>query len=353
MDKDAILQINDLFVEFPIGDSTVRAVNGVTLTLKKGETLGIVGESGCGKSVMMSSILRLVESPPAVMRGEILYQDVNIFGLLKKDLYKIRGKEITMIFQEPMTSLNPVIKIGKQVAETIMLHEGVGKDKAYDRVEELLKQVEMPNARRRMDDYPHQLSGGMRQRVMIAMALACKPQILLADEPTTALDATIQAQILSLLSKLHAEYEMSVMMVTHDLGVIAETADRVAVFYAGRIMEQAPTVSLFDHTLHPYTEGLFGCIPHINATPSRLYMIEGNVPDATNLPSGCPFQPRCQYAMKRCEKEAPQLEEVIDGHFAACHRAQERYRGRPITKHKYPKGKEQNDGQDNDRIRAD
>ncbi|MDL2218156.1 ABC transporter ATP-binding protein [Christensenellaceae bacterium OttesenSCG-928-M15] len=324
MDKNTVLEIKDLRVKFPMGESTIHAVNGVNLKLRKGETLGVVGESGCGKSVMMSSILRLVPTPPAITTGEILYGERDVLKMEKKDLFKIRGDEITMIFQEPMTSLNPVIKIGSQIAETLRLHQGLSKEDANEKVEELLKQVEIPNPKKRMNEYPHQLSGGMRQRVMIAMALACKPKILLADEPTTALDVTIQAQILALLKKLRQEYEMSVMLVTHDLGVIAEVADRVVVFYGGNIVEEAETIDLFDHPLHPYTEGLFGCIPHINAEPERLYVIGGNVPDPANLPEGCPFAPRCQYVKEACHKEKPALLEVAPGHFAACHFAKER-----------------------------
>jgi peptide/nickel transport system ATP-binding protein/oligopeptide transport system ATP-binding protein len=319
LENNKILEINNLSVEFLSDGSVVRAVNGVSFSLKKGETLGIVGESGSGKSVTLNTILRLTESPSAVMRGEILYNGRDIFRMRKSELFKIRGKEITMIFQEPMTSLNPVLKIGGQIAETIYLHEHVGKEEANNRVLELLKQVELPNAGKRMDDYPHQLSGGMRQRVMIAMALACKPQILLADEPTTALDVTIQAQILALLRKLKREYDMSMILVTHDMGVIAEIAERVIVFYGGCVAEDAPTLELFNNPLHPYTRKLFGCIPRIDTQPNRLSVIEGNVPDPARLPEGCLFHPRCDRAAGRCRKEVPPLSEISPGHFAACH----------------------------------
>lgn len=320
-----LLEIHQLNVRFPLDKTTaIHAVNDVDLYLDQGETLGVVGESGCGKSVTMSSILRLVKSPPAVIKGEILYNDQNILDMLPSDLFKIRGNEITMIFQEPMTSLDPVMKIGDQIAETILRHEKISKNEANARVLELLKQVEIPSPEKRMKEYPHQLSGGMRQRIMIAMALACRPNILLADEPTTALDVTIQAQILELLKKLKQQYGMSIMIVTHDLGVIAEIAQRVVVFYGGQIVEEADTVSLFKNPLHPYTEGLLGCIPLLNTESTRLNVIEGNVPDPSNFPSGCIFHPRCKYATPHCAEEAPGRCEAAPGHFVRCHLAKER-----------------------------
>ncbi|MCB6608273.1 ABC transporter ATP-binding protein [[Clostridium] symbiosum] len=319
MDNDKILEIKNLFVKFPMDGGAIHAVNGVNLSLGKGETLGIVGESGCGKSVTMSAILRLLKTPPAQIEGEIYYKGQNILDMPMRDFTRIRGKEISMIFQEPMTSLDPVIKIGPQIAESLMLHERMLKNAAMAKALELLKQVEIPNAEKRINDYPHQLSGGMRQRVMIAMALACKPQILLADEPTTALDVTIQAQIMDLIKKLRGEYGMSIMIVTHDLGVISDVADRVVVFYSGQIVEEAYTADLFKHPKHPYTKGLLTCIPTLQTKASRLQVIEGNIADPANRPSGCPFHPRCQYATERCEKENPKLHPCGDGHLAACH----------------------------------
>ncbi|MDR1765778.1 MAG: ABC transporter ATP-binding protein [Lachnospiraceae bacterium] len=327
MAEDArILEINGLTVRFPTSEGVVRAVDGVSLSLDRGETLGVVGESGCGKSVMLNSIMRLLEAPPARIGGEILYNGQDILKMPKRELFRIRGKEITMIFQEPMTSLNPVIKIGPQIAETMLLHELITKDEASAKALELLRQVEIPNAEECLGKYPHQLSGGMRQRVMIAMALACKPQILLADEPTTALDVTIQAQILALLRKLKDEYHMSMMIVTHDLGVIAEVSERVVVFYGGNVVEEAPTRALFDTPLHPYTEGLLGCIPHLSTKTGRLRVIEGNVPNPIDLPEGCVFAPRCPRRERLCVEERPALKEVGDAqggkrHRVACHMA--------------------------------
>ena len=286
MENDKILEIKDLFVKFPMDGGAINAVNGVNLSLGKGETLGVVGESGCGKSVTMSTILRLVKTPPARIEGEIYYKGQNILDMPMRDFTRIRGKEISMIFQEPMTSLDPVIKIGPQIAESLMLHEKLLKNAAMAKALELLKQVEIPNAEKRINDYPHQLSGGMRQRVMIAMALACKPQILLADEPTTALDVTIQAQIMDLIKKLRGEYGMSIMIVTHDLGVISDVADRVVVFYSGQIVEEARTADLFKHPKHPYTKGLLACIPTLQTKAQRLQVIEGNIADPANRPSG-------------------------------------------------------------------
>lgn len=319
MENDKILEIKNLFVKFPMDGGAINAVNGVNLSLGKGETLGVVGESGCGKSVTMSTILRLVKTPPARIEGEIYYKGQNILDMPMRDFTRIRGKEISMIFQEPMTSLDPVIKIGPQIAESLMLHEKLLKNAAMAKALELLKQVEIPNAEKRINDYPHQLSGGMRQRVMIAMALACKPQILLADEPTTALDVTIQAQIMDLIKKLRGEYGMSIMIVTHDLGVISDVADRVVVFYSGQIVEEARTADLFKHPKHPYTKGLLACIPTLQTKAQRLQVIEGNIADPANRPSGCPFHPRCRYSTERCRKENPRLYPCGDGHMAACH----------------------------------
>lgn len=323
MEHDKILEIKNLSVKFPMDGGAISAVNGVSLSLGKGETLGIVGESGCGKSVTMSTILRLVKSPPAMIDGEIFYKGKEILKMPMRDFTRIRGKEIAMIFQEPMTSLDPVIKIGAQIAESLMLHEKLLKNAAMAKALELLKQVEIPNAEKRINDYPHQLSGGMRQRVMIAMALSCKPQILLADEPTTALDVTIQAQIMDIIKKLRKEYGMSIMIVTHDLGVIADVADRVVVFYSGQIVEEAYTGDLFQNPRHPYTQGLLACIPTLRTQTERLQVIEGNIADPANRPTGCSFHPRCQFATEYCRRETPVLHACGEGHFAACHLMEE------------------------------
>ncbi len=327
MEKKNLLEIRNLTVQFPSNGQYVNAVNGVNLSIREGEVLGIVGESGCGKSVSLFSILGLLP-PQARTQGEILFQGKNLLETSKEEIRKIRGKEISMIFQEPMTSLNPVYKVGEQIAEVIRLHKGKGRKEARLEALELLKLVEVPDAEKRLDCYPHQLSGGLRQRVMIAMALACKPRILLADEPTTALDVTIQAQILDLMLKLKEEYGMSIAIVTHDMGVIAECAQRINVFYFGRVVEEAETTELFDHPTHPYTEGLLGCIPSINLEQEKLNTIEGMVPNPTAPPPGCPFQSRCGCAREICAKELPMMQEVAPNHFVACHFAKERYNGK-------------------------
>ena len=322
--KQHLLELQDLHVKFPMrGGKFVHAVNGIDLALNEGESLGVVGESGCGKSVTFSSVMRLIKSPPAIVSGKILFQGKDIMQMEKAELQGIRGKDITMIFQEPMTSLNPVMRIGNQIMETLLLHEKITKSQAEARTLELFKQVEMPDAESRLWCYPHQLSGGLRQRVMIAMALACNPKILLADEPTTALDVTIQAQILDLLTRLQKQTGMSIVMITHDLGIIAELAKRVAVFYAGRVVEETDTKELFNNPLHPYTIGLLGCIPTIRTNTRRLYVIEGNIPDPTNFPAGCPFNPRCRFARDICRKEEPIKREYKPGHKVACHFAGE------------------------------
>lgn len=325
MDERAtLLEIKNLTVQFPSKDRYVNAVNGVNLTIREGEILGIVGESGCGKSVSLFSTLQLLP-PQAKMSGEILFEGQDLMKLSKKEIRKIRGKSISMIFQEPMTSLNPVFKIGDQIAEAICLHKGADKKTARAEALELLKMVEVPDAEKRLECYPHQLSGGLRQRVMIAMALACKPKILLADEPTTALDVTIQAQILQLMLKLNKEYGMSIAIVTHDMGVIAETAQRIDVFYFGKVVEEADTMELFDHPTHPYTEGLLGCIPSMNTNAERLNTIDGMIPNPLDPPKGCAFQSRCPYATDLCKQKMPEFKEVAPGHRVACHFAEDRY----------------------------
>ena len=328
--SQAVLQIEDLQTHFftPIG--VVRAVDGVSYALKSGETLGVVGESGCGKSVSALSILRLVANPPGrIVGGSIRFGGRNLLEVSEPEMEKIRGNEISMIFQEPMTSLNPLYTVGKQIAEAVALHQGLGKKDAWDRAIDMLRRVYIPEPEKRAHAYPHQLSGGMRQRVMIAMALSCNPKVLIADEPTTALDVTIQAQILDLMRELQETLGMGIMLITHDMGVVAENADRVVVMYAGRKVEEAPAAELFDNPGHPYTKGLLGSIPHLDsaardgARRPRLNEIKGMVPSLFNLPPGCSFAPRCTFASDRCRIETPRLEPHRPGHLVACWHADE------------------------------
>jgi oligopeptide/dipeptide ABC transporter ATP-binding protein len=320
-----VLQLDALQTHFftPIG--TVRAVEGVSYSLKSGETLGVVGESGCGKSVSALSILRLVANPPGrIVGGAIHFEGRNLLDLSEAEMEKIRGNEISMIFQEPMTSLNPLYAVGKQVAESIALHQGLSRREAWDRAVDMLRRVYIPEPERRAHAYPHQLSGGMRQRVMIAMALACNPKVLIADEPTTALDVTIQAQILDLMRELQESFGTAIVLITHDMGVVAENADRVVVMYAGRKVEEAPAAVLFERPGHPYTKGLLGSIPHLDeaarngARRNRLNEIKGLVPSLFNLPPGCSFAPRCAFASDRCREQRPELAEYGAGHTIAC-----------------------------------
>ncbi|HEY6061818.1 MAG TPA: ABC transporter ATP-binding protein [Gemmatimonadales bacterium] len=320
---EPLLRVRDLRTYFVTdrGGGTARAVDGVSLDLYPGETLGVVGESGCGKTVMSLSILRLVPEPPGHIRpGSLIeFEGHNLLTLPPRDLRAVRGNRIAMIFQEPMTSLNPVLTIGDQVAEAAIVHQHLSRAVARRRAIELLRQVGIPEPEERVDHYPHQLSGGMRQRVMIAMALICRPQILIADEPTTALDVTIQAQILELLARLQQELGMAVLLITHDLGVVAGTADRVVVMYAGQVVETAPTPELFAHPRHPYTEGLMESIPRLDRPRARLHSIPGSVPAATAWPQGCRFHPRCPYAWDKCRTEEPPLLETgTEGHTARC-----------------------------------
>ncbi|MFQ5657493.1 MAG: ABC transporter ATP-binding protein [Candidatus Methylomirabilales bacterium] len=316
-----LLAVEDLRTHFFTEDGVVRAVDGVTLNIRPGETLGIVGESGCGKSVTALSILRLIPDPPGrIVGGAISFEGRDLVQLPEADIRKIRGNAISMIFQEPMTSLNPVFRVGEQIAEGIWHHQKVSKREEWDRAVEMLKRVKIPDPARRAHEYPHQLSGGMRQRVMIAMALALSPRLLIADEPTTALDVTIQAQILELLLGLQEEMKMAVMLITHDLGVIAETAERVVVMYAGRVVEHAPVKELFDNPLHPYTQGLLESLPTMEAGKGRrpLKAIAGLVPNLLELPSGCKFAPRCPKVMGQCWPTEPELRQIRPGHWARC-----------------------------------
>ncbi len=317
-----LLRVRDLAVEFRSGSATIRAIDGVSFDLAQGETLGIVGESGCGKSVTSLSIMRLVQSPPGRMaNGEILFEGSDLLGKSEAQMRRIRGAKISMIFQEPMTSLNPVHSVGDQIVEVIRLHETLSRQAARARALDMLKLVRIPDPERRLDEYPHQMSGGMRQRVMIAMALACNPQILIADEPTTALDVTIQAQILWLLRDLRARTGASIILITHDLGVIAELAQRVIVMYAGRIVEEASVAQIFDDPQHPYTIGLLGSIPKLHVDAERLATVEGSVPSPFATLRGCRFHPRCPFADAACQEHDPVLREVAPSHRAACLKA--------------------------------
>ena len=319
---DRLLEVKGLKTYFFTDEGVVRAVDGIDLRIDKGETLGIVGESGCGKTVTALSVLRLIPMPPGrIVEGQILYEGRDLVTLPPGQMRKVRGKEISMVFQEPMTSLNPVFTIGEQIAEAIRLHEGLGRRAAMDKTVEMLKIVHMANPERRVKEYPHQLSGGMRQRVMIAMALSCNPKLLIADEPTTALDVTIQAQILELLNELKAKLGMAVMLITHDMGVIAETAQRVMVMHAARVVEEAPVKELFKEPLHPYTQGLLRSIPRIDLAATkkqRLEAIPGVVPSLIDVPPGCRFTPRCPFAKAVCSEKDPVLKEVKPGHKVAC-----------------------------------
>jgi len=315
-----LLKVNNLKTHFFTHEGIVKAVDGVSFTINQGETLGVVGESGCGKSVTALSIMRLIPNPPGkIINGKILFEGKNLLNLEEKEMRKIRGKKISMIFQEPMTSLDPVFTIGSEIMEAIQLHQGLNKEEVRRKAIEALKVVGIPDTEKRIDSYPHQLSGGMRQRAMIAMALSCNPTLLIADEPTTALDVTIQAQILRLINDLKKKYGTSVLLITHDLGVIAEMCDYVAVMYAGHIVEYTDIDTLFSNPLHPYTKGLNKSIPRLNVEVERLDTIRGLVPDLLDLPPGCPFYPRCDFRFKKCSEKMPELIEVEDHHFVRCH----------------------------------
>jgi oligopeptide transport system ATP-binding protein len=317
--RPSILKVEDLVTRFITPDGTVFAVNGVSFELKEGETLGVVGESGCGKSVTMLSILQLIPRPPGkIVNGRAYFHDKDLLNLNAEEIRHVRGAQIGMVFQDPMTSLNPVVTIGKQVAEPLMLHLGMNRKEAEERVIELLRLVGIPEAEKRLEQYPHHFSGGMRQRVMIAMALACNPQILIADEPTTALDVTIQAQIVDLVKKLRDELGMSIIWITHDLGIIAGLAQRVIVMYAGYIIEEANVKELYSNPQHPYTLGLLNSLPRMDTSEhQRLTDIPGMPPLLLRQPVGCPFAPRCPFVFERCTENPPLLEVGID-HRAAC-----------------------------------
>ena len=318
----ALLEIKGLKTHFKTDDGWLHAVDGVDMSIEAGETLGVVGESGCGKSVTAKTVMKLIDMPPGrIVAGQVLWQGRDLVPLGAEDMRRIRAKEIAIIFQEPMTSLNPVYTVGEQIAESIRLHEGLSRKDAIARAVEMLKLVRIPTPERRVHDYPHQFSGGMRQRVMIAMALSCKPQLLIADEPTTALDVTIQAQILDLLAELKSEMGMAIMLITHAMGVVAEVAQRVVVMYAGKVVEEALVGELFAHPRHPYTQGLIRSIPRIDSAltkKGRLETIPGTVPKLIAPPEGCRFAPRCRFATPACTLETPALRQVAPGHKVAC-----------------------------------
>ena len=314
---DNILEIKDLVIEYHTDDAVIHALNGVSLTVRRGETIGLVGETGAGKTTIAKSIMRILQVPPAkYCGGSIVFDGQDVLTLTEKEMRKIRGNKISMIFQDPMMALNPVQRIGDQIAEAVSLHNPVKKAEAKIRAVEMLKMVGIPAER--YGEYPHQFSGGMKQRVVIAMALACNPTMLLADEPTTALDVTIQAQVLEMMSGLKEKFGTSVIMITHDLGIVAETCDSVAVVYAGEIIEYGTSEDIFDRTAHPYTVGLFNSLPQLDSTEPRLKPINGLMPDPARLPTGCKFHDRCPYATDECSQKVPEVTEVSPGHLVKC-----------------------------------
>ena len=316
---DLLLDIRNLRTHFFTDDGVVKAVDGVSFPIHRGKTLGVVGESGCGKSVTALSTMRLISPPGRIVEGQILFEGKDVVSIPEKEMRSIRGHQIAMIFQEPMTSLNPVFTVGNQIMEAVRLHLGKSKAEAREHTIGMLERVKIPSPATRVDEYPHQLSGGMRQRVMIAMALACNPKLLIADEPTTALDVTIQAQILDLMRELQQEFQMSIMIITHDLGVIAELSDYVAVMYASKIVEYAPVKELYANPLHPYTLGLFRSRPSLGTKKGeKLNVIPGTVPNPLRFPPGCKFHPRCPQVVDRCREAEPELRELRPGHWVAC-----------------------------------
>ena len=316
---DKFLSIRDLTIHYASGKRTVKAVNGISFDIEKGKTLGLVGETGAGKTTTARGILNLIPKPPGkIVSGEIIFEGEDLLKKSKKEMRKIRGNKISMIFQDPMTSLDPVVTVGDQIAEVIRLHQATSRKEAQQKAVDMLELVGIPGER--YNEYPHQFSGGMKQRVIIAIALACNPSLLIADEPTTALDVTIQAQILELMANLRREFGSSMLLITHDLGVVAEVCDNVAIMYAGEIVEYGDLRHIYRNASHPYTEGLFGSIPNLNDETDRLKPIRGLMPDPADLPAGCSFAPRCPYATDRCRAEDPATYEIEPGHLVKCHR---------------------------------
>lgn len=322
MDNNTLLKVNDLVVEYVSDKKAVQAVNGVTLELNKGETLGLVGETGAGKTTIAKAILRILPDPQAkVKSGEIFFDGQDILKLSEHEMHHIKGNKISMIFQDPMTALNPIMTIGKQISETIGLHSKMSKAEIEIEAVKMLEMVGIPGER--FSEYPHQFSGGMKQRVVIAMALACKPELLLADEPTTALDVTIQAQVLEMMDKLKKEFNTALLLITHDLGVVAEMCNKVAVIYSGEVVEYGTAEEIFDNTAHPYTKGLLESVPKLNSTEKRLKPIEGMMPDPTELPAGCNFCDRCPVATDECKKQKPKQVDLGNGHYVLCNKGNE------------------------------
>ena len=316
--SEHLLEIKDLAVHFHTMDADISAVNGISLTIDPGETLGLVGETGAGKTTTALAILNLIQSPPGrIESGEILLNGKHVLTMNDEELHAMRGNIVSMIFQDPMTALNPIVRVEDQIAEVIKIHENVTKTEAVEKARRMLEMVGIPAERG--IEYPHQFSGGMKQRVVIAMALACSPQLLIADEPTTALDVTIQAQVLDMMNDLKVKLNSAMLLITHDLGVVAETCDKVAIMYAGEVMEYGSLEDIFDRTMHPYTEGLFGSLPSLEEDVERLQPIVGLMPDPANLPAGCAFHPRCPYAGEQCASEHPALAEAEPGHLCRCH----------------------------------
>jgi oligopeptide/dipeptide ABC transporter ATP-binding protein len=318
-ENGAFLSVKDLVVEYTTEGRVIHAVNGVSFNLERGRTLGLVGETGAGKTSIAKAILRILPDPPAKIRGgEIRLEGEDLLKISEKEMRKIRGRKVSMIFQDPMTALNPIMKVGEQIAEVIKLHNDITWWEANERAVKMLEMVGIPGDR--WEEYPHQFSGGMKQRVIIAIALACSPELLLADEPTTALDVTIQAQVLEMINKLKKDFNTSMIMISHNLGVVAEVCDDVAVIYAGEIIESGSKEAIFDHPTHPYTLGLFGAVPHLNDDAERLKPIAGMMPDPSNLPAGCRFNPRCPHGQEKCRNEEKGLVEIGPGHFSRCTR---------------------------------
>lgn len=318
INNSKIIEVKNLEIQYIVDKEIVQAVNNISFSISEGETLGLVGETGAGKTTTSLAMIGLLPIPPAkIINGEIIYNGENLLHKSEKQMQKIRGNDITMIFQDPMTSLNPLIPIGNQIIEVILLHEQVSKNEAANKAKKMLETVGIPA--NRYDDYPHQLSGGMKQRVMIAIALACRPQLLIADEPTTALDVTIQAQVLRLMNDLKTDFDTAVLLITHDLGVVAETCDSVAIMYAGEIVEKGSLKQIFENMQHPYTKGVFEAIPDLDVSSEYLVALDGLMPDPNNLPNGCNFHPRCKFCMDVCKIENPLITELSQGHFVKCH----------------------------------